>query len=66
MYGNENDMYKAKMISISPEGSKVKREKVTWVEAFKSEGKKGLCNTEYITRLAFSFFLLLLFFLRRM
>jgi len=28
------------MTSINPEGSKVKREKVTWMEAFKSEGQK--------------------------
>lgn len=49
------------MVSISPKGSKVKREKVTWVEAFKSEGKKGLYNIEYITRLAFLFFFFFFF-----
>jgi len=30
------------MISISSKGSKVKREKVTWMEAFKSEGIKRI------------------------
>lgn len=57
VYGNEILVCKAKMISIViQKGSKVKREKVTWVKAFKSEDiKKGSYNTEYITKVSVFF-----------